>query len=72
MRLKEIGCENITLYNAIANYGYKFTKNGVHYDLRHILNDCGIVVNYFALNSINVHEKFYTWEETIDFIKKLK
>lgn len=70
MRLKDLGCKDITLYNAVANYGYKFRKNNIKYDLRHILNDCGTQVDYYILNAVNVHKQFKSWEEVVDFIRR--
>ena len=58
MRLKDLGCKDITLYNAVANYGYKFRKNNIKYDLRHMTYKslltilCSFVIAFFILSTV--------------------
>lgn len=41
-KLAAIGCRDIEPYTLVNNYGYKFSKGGVKYDLRYWENCYGV------------------------------
>lgn len=41
-KLKNIGCTDIRPYTLVNNYGYRFSKGGVGYDLRYWENCYGV------------------------------
>lgn len=41
-KLEAIGCTNIESYTLVSNFGYRFSKGGVNYDLRYWENCYGV------------------------------
>lgn len=72
-KLIELGCEGISYYSLINNYGYDFTKNGVHYNIRHWLNCYGVEVDFWTLENYENQNmsSFDTVENLIEAIKNI-
>ena len=74
--LKSVGCENIKWYALVNNDGYTFIKNGVKFDLRHILNVYEAECNYYTLDSIEpdikLYKSFDRFNDVIEFLKEMK
>lgn len=51
-QLNEIGCTDIEIYFLVSNYGYRFSKGGVKYDLRYWENCYGVYGGGWQLTSI--------------------
>lgn len=50
-KLAKIGCTDIEPYTLVNNYGYKFSKGGVVYDLRYWENCYGVYGGGWSVNS---------------------
>ena len=74
--LKSVGCSDIKWYALINNDGYKFTKDGVRYDLRHVVNVYGADCDYYTLDSITpeikLYKSFNKFDDVIAFLKEMK
>lgn len=71
--LKNAGCENIEYYMLVNNDGFKFFKNDIKYDLRHVVNCYGADCDYYALHAltegINLYITFNSFEKALNYIK---
>lgn len=71
-KLKELKLENLEQYSLINNYGFKFTINGLKYDLRHVLNVYGAETDFWTLANKDKKIGFDTFEEVLEALKEMK
>lgn len=51
-RLEQVGCTNIERYTLVSNYGYRFSKGGIEYDLRYWENCYGVYGGGWRVDSM--------------------
>ena len=51
-KLEAIGCTHIESYTLVSNYGYRFSKGGIDYDLRYWDNCYGVYGGGWCVDTI--------------------